>query len=106
MHHSRALLHVLYQFTHLFNCRLDIHHALGDFRVAGFGGRTGDFTLDINEPQITLPADPVAFTYRVGPDDGGWQTLDERPLLLVPAEGSDFVVRIAPATGLVDELWQ
>jgi hypothetical protein len=67
------------------------------------GDLNGDGSID---SQISLPADPVAFHYRVGGEEGGWQTVDDRPFVLVAAAGSDRAARVNPALGRVEVSWQ
>lgn len=53
-----------------------------------------------------LPGDPAYFHYEVGVRDAGWYAVDDRPMLLVPAQASDSVSRIEPLTGEVEIGWQ
>jgi hypothetical protein len=45
-------------------------------------------------------------SFRVGPEEGGWRTVDERSYAIVPLEGADAVSRVRPDTGMVDALWR
>lgn len=61
---------------------------------------------DRRDVEFDLPSDPVFFSYRVGPVDGGWTAVDERPFVLVAGRASDTVGRIEPQTGDVEIGWQ
>jgi hypothetical protein len=82
--------------------RFTVDH--GALQANGDNNRDGQ--IDEEEVNLVLPTDPVYFQYRVGPRDGGWQTLDERPLLLVASEGANFATRIEPPTGKLEVIWE
>jgi hypothetical protein len=57
------------------------------------------------EVEFDLPQDPVFFHYRVGGTDGGWDPVEDRSFVLVPAAGSDLFGRVDPQTGEVGAWW-
>jgi hypothetical protein len=59
----------------------------------------------IREIRLSNMGDPTAFTYRVGPRDGGWAKVEQRALVLVTAQGSDSVGRVDPQDATVDGQW-
>jgi hypothetical protein len=74
--------------------------------TAGVLSANGDNNNDLQfEVAFDYPSDPVFFQYRVGPYDGGWRPVDERPYLLVPLEGSDLVSRVKPQDAMVEVVW-
>jgi len=84
--------------------RLEFRVLAGVLQVDGDNNHDG--VVNSDEPDIDLPGDPVFFWYRVGPTDGGWDAVDERPFVLVAAEGSDVVGRAEPQTGDFEVQWQ
>jgi hypothetical protein len=67
------------------------------------GDQDGD---GIAEVRFRNPGDPVFFDYRVGPNDGGWKEVDERPFVLIPIQGANLVARADPQEGDLDVTWQ
>ena len=78
-----------------------------------FNVRDGVLTANgDNEPRdndrdvpFDYPGDPVFFHYRVGPYDNGWRPIDDRPFVLVPAEGGNLVGRVKPQNADVEISW-
>lgn len=79
-----------------------------DGRLEIMGDSNGDelVTSDNAEIGFSLPADPVAITYRPEPGGAGWQQVDETAALVVPLQGIDTVSRVQVSTGLVDAVWR
>lgn len=74
--------------------------------IDGVNYAAGDNDGDgLNEVPLELPGDPVYFHYRVGPSEGGYRLIDERPFVLVPAEASDTVGRVMPQEGRYEVGW-
>ncbi|MBW1877719.1 MAG: hypothetical protein JRJ84_05115 [Deltaproteobacteria bacterium] len=57
------------------------------------------------EVEFDLPQDPVFFHYLVGGSDGGWDPIEDRSFVLVPAAGSDLFGRVDPQSGHIDAWW-
>ena len=77
----------------------------GVLTANGDANRDGQI-VSPEEQGLTLPTEPKFFHYRVGPDTGAWQTLDERPLILVASQGSDVAARIEPQSGDIEVVWR
>ncbi len=67
------------------------------------GDNDGDGTREV---PFGVPGDPIAFAYEVGPRDGNWYAVEERPYALVLGQSTDSVLRIDPQAGRVDAQWQ
>ena len=67
------------------------------------GDNDGDGT---READFAVPTDPVAFHYEVGPRDGDYYVVDDRPLMLVLGAGSDTALRVDPQEADVDVAWK
>jgi hypothetical protein len=75
--------------------------------LEGFLLAEGDNDRDgTREAPIDMPTDPVFFSYRVGPQDNGWDPVDERSFLLVASTTGERVGRIEPPAGDVEVDWQ
>ena len=70
--------------------------------VEADGDNDDDGTRDV---QFELPQDPVFFHYKVGGTNGGWDVVDDRAFVLVPAAGSDHFGRVDPTEGQVEIPW-
>lgn len=57
------------------------------------------------EIPMDSPTDPIYFHYEVGPRNGGWYPVDDRPYVLVGAASLDIVGRVDPQDGLIDASW-
>ena len=44
--------------------------------------------------------------YEVGPRDGQWYAVEQRPYILVLGQASDSALRVDPQAGRVDAQWQ
>lgn len=73
--------------------------------VAG-DGNNGTSDTDDRDVVFDMPSDPVYFDYRVGPTDGGWRVIDERPFVLSFSQAADLVGRIEPQTGDIEVDWE
>jgi len=74
--------------------------------LTGVVEANGDNDRDgARDVELDLPQDPVFFHYRVGGSDGGWDPVDDRAFVLVPAAGSDLFGRVDPQTGQIDAWW-
>ncbi len=67
------------------------------------GDNDGDGT---RETAFSVPGDPVTFSYEVGPRDGKYYVVEERPYVLGLGQASDTVLRIDPQSGRYDAQWQ
>jgi hypothetical protein len=67
------------------------------------GDNDGDGSRDV---EFEEPADPVFFHYRVGPSDGAYRPVDDRPFLLTMSQAGNLVGRVKPQTGEVEVIWQ
>lgn len=73
----------------------------------GVAAATGDADADgLPEWLMANPADPVFFSYVVGPAVGGWREYDERGFVLGLGTGSDRVGRVDPQEADVDIIWE
>lgn len=57
------------------------------------------------EIPMDVPGDPVFFHYTVGPARAGWQRVDRRAFVLVPAQSADLVGRVDPQEGDIEVRW-
>ena len=80
-----------------------------DGSIISFGVSEGVLTADGDndndgKPDVNFdtPNDPVFFSYRVGPTDGGWDPVDERPFVLITGQSSDLIGRVEPQTGEIE----
>ncbi len=66
----------------------------------------GDGTVGTGDRSWEFPGRPTAFNFTVGPSGGGWDKVDRREFVMLPATNSDLVARIHldSAQALVD--WQ
>ncbi len=75
--------------------------------LEGVAAATGDADGDsLPEWLMANPADPVFFSYVVGPATDGWREYDERGFVLGLGTGSDRVGRIDPQEADVDIIWE
>ena len=82
--------------------------AIDDGVVKSCGDMNGDGDVLSADAEVSfaMPGDPIPVSFRVGPTEGGWRTVDIRSYAIVPLEGADAVSRVDPSTGLVDALWR
>lgn len=87
---------------------MSISFVIDEGVVTAFGDMNGDGDVLQADAEVSFanPADPIPVSFRVGPSDGGWRTVDIRSNVIVPLQGSDAVSRVDPATGLVDAVWR
>ena len=76
----------------------------GAFEADGDNDKNGQINDD--EFGMALPTRPVFFTHQTTPTDGGWQTNDALPYLLVASESGNFVTRINASEATLDFIWE
>jgi hypothetical protein len=82
-------------------------YTMGFDVLDGIATALGDQDAD-GTPEWLLanPADPIFFSYRVGPTFGGWKVNDERAFALVLGQASDRVGRVDPQEADIDIPWE
>jgi hypothetical protein len=80
--------------------------SIEDGALEANGDNNGDGQIADGEFNLSMPSDPVFFQYRVPAIGGGWQTVEENPMLLVASESANFVTRLNPSDAALEIIWE